>query len=154
MKNPEIKYHESEIEQVFQRLISDWNELTDFYNKEVKFDYDDPSERLAYIDIGDISRFIVEKKKSGKTENFEIFFENVEEIMVFGDDYAKNLIVVGLFEGIQNIGGSEIDYYRSFDKWLKNNSLKAWRDLIDFWEKDDWRKTFESEKILNKKSKK
>jgi len=96
LKKPEIKYHESEIEQVFQRLISDWNELTDFYNKEVKFDFDDPSERLAYMDIGDIFRFIVEKKKSGKIENFEIFFENVEEIMIFGDDYAKNLILVGI----------------------------------------------------------
>lgn len=151
MKKPEIKYHESEIEQVFQRLISDWNELTDFYNKEVKFDYEDPSERLAYIDIGDISRFIVEKKRSGQTENFDTFFENVEEIVILGDDYVKNLIVVGLFEGIQNIGGSEIDYYQSFDKWLKNNSLKAWRELIDSWEGTDWKKSNESQKILNKR---
>jgi len=61
---------------------------------------------------------------------------------------------LGLFEGIQNIGGSEIDYYRSFDKWLKNNSLKAWQDLIDLWESDDRRKTSESVKKLNKKNKK
>ncbi len=151
MKKPVIKYYESDIEKVFQKLISDWSELTEFYNKEVKFDYDDPNDRLAYIDIGDISRFIVEKKNSGQTEKFEHFFENVEEIMIHGEHYVQELIVIGLFEGIQNIGGSEIDYYRSFDKWLKNNSLKAWRELIDFWEKDDWRKTSESEKILNKK---
>lgn len=151
MKKPEIKYHESEIEQVFQRLISDWNELTDFYNKEVKFDYDDPNERLVYIDIGDISRFIVEKKRLGQTENFDTFFENVEEIMILGDDYVKNLIVVGLFEGIQNIGGSEIDYYQSFDKWLKSSSLKAWRDLIDSWEGTNWKKSNESQKLLNKR---
>ena len=71
--------------------------------------------------------------------------------MIHGEHYVQELIVIGLFEGIQNIGGSEIDYYRSFDKWLKNNSLKAWRELIDYWEKDDWRKTAESKKILNKK---
>ena len=151
MKTPEIKYYQSDIEKVFQKLISNWDELTDFYNSEVKFDYDDPDNRLAYVDIGDISRFIVDKKKSGDTENFEHFFENVEEIMIHGDQYVQELIVIGLFEGIQNIGGSEIDYYRSFDKWLKLNSLKAWGELIDFWEKDDWRKTPESEKILNKK---
>ena len=151
MKKPEIKYQESEIEQVFQKLISDWNELTDFYNTEVKFDYEDPSERLSYIDIGDISRFIVDKKKSEQTEKFKTFFENVEEIIIHGDHYVQELIVIGLFEGIQNVGGSEIDYYRSFDKWLKLNSLKAWRELIDFWEKDNWRKTLESEKILKKK---
>lgn len=151
MKKPEIKYYQSDIEKVFAKLISEWNELTEFYNTEVKFDYEDPENRLAYVDIGDISRFIVKKKKSGQTEKFEQFFENVEEIMVHGEHYVQELIVIGLFEGIQNIGGSEIDYYRSFDKWLKNNSLKAWRELIDFWEKDDWRKTTESEKLLNKK---
>tara|TARA_R110000796_G_scaffold88850_1_gene191734 strand:- start:3295 stop:3753 length:459 start_codon:yes stop_codon:yes gene_type:complete len=151
MKEPEIKYYKSDIEKVFQKLISDWSELTEFYNKEVKFDYDDPNDRLAYIDIGDISRFIVEKKKSEQTEKFQHFFENVEDIMIHGEHYVQELIVIGLFEGIQNVGGSEIDYYRSFDKWLKNKSLKAWRELIDFWEKNDWRKTSESEKILNKK---
>ncbi len=131
-------------------MISEGNELTEFYNTEVKFDYDDPNDRLAYIDIADISRFIVVKKKSGLTENFEQFFENVEEILIHGEHYVQELIVIGLFEGIQNIGGSEIEYCRSFDKWLRNNSLKAWRELIDFWEKDDWRKTAESGKIMNK----
>ena len=151
MNKTETKYHQSDIEKVFQKLISNWNELTDFYNSEVKFDYDDPNDRIAYVDIGDISRFIVEKKKAKQTDKFDIFFENVEEIMIYGEHYVQELIVIGLFEGIQNIGGSEIDYYRSFDKWLKPNSLKAWRELIDFWEKDDWKKTAESEKILNKK---
>ena len=151
MNKPETEYHQSDIEKVFLKLISNWNEVTDFYNTEVKFDYDDPNDRLAYVDIGDISRFIVEKKKAEQTEKFEIFFENAEEIMIYGEPYVQELIVIGLFEGIQNIGGSEIDYYRSFDKWLKPNSLKAWRELIDFWEKEDWKKTAESEKILNKK---
>ena len=53
---------------LFQKLIEDWDELTDFYNKEVKLDGEEPSERLAYIDIGAISRYIVDKKKSGQTE--------------------------------------------------------------------------------------
>jgi len=151
MQIPELKYYQSDLEKVFQKLISGWNELTEFYNTEIKFDYDNPSDRLAYIDIGDISKFIVEKKKSGQTENFEQFFENVEEIMNHGDHYVQELIVIGFFEGIQNIGGSEIDYYRSFDKWLKNKSLKSWRELIDYWEKKDWKKTADSEKIFNKK---
>ncbi len=147
MKELEIIYYKDDIEKVFQKLISDWVELTEFYNKEVKFDYDNPNDRLAYIDIGEIARFIVEKRKSGQTEKFEQFFANVEQIMTHGEHYIQELIVIGLFEGIQNIGGSEIDYYRSFDKWLKNKSLKAWRELIDFWEKDDWRKTAQSEEI-------
>jgi len=151
MKKPEINYQESDIEKVFQTLISGWNELTEFYHKEVKYDYDDPNSRLPYGDMGDIAMFIVDKKKSGQTNDFGQFFENAEEILKHGDDYVQNLMVVGLFEGIQNIGGREIDYYRSFDQWLKLNSLKAWRELIDFWEKNSWKKTTKSEKILNSK---
>jgi hypothetical protein len=150
MRKTEIKYQQSDIEKVFQKLISNWNELTDFYNSEIKIEYGNQNDRLNYMDIGEISRFIVEKKKAEQTETFQIFFENVEEIMIYGEHYVKELIVIGLFEGIQNIGGTEIDYYNSFDKWLKPNSLKAWRELIDFWENEDWKKTLESEKILNK----
>ncbi|MFK7971121.1 MAG: hypothetical protein AB8F95_12175 [Bacteroidia bacterium] len=135
MNKPESKYLESDIEVVFQKLILDWDELAGFYNKEVKYDYDEPSNRLPYIDIGDIARFIVKKKKAQRTEHFEVFFEHAEELLTHGDDYVQNLIVVGLFEGIQNIGGADIDYYHSFDKWLKPSSLKAWKELIDFWEK-------------------
>jgi hypothetical protein len=147
MKTPKIKYYHSDIEKVFQKLISNWNELTDFYNSEIKFDYEDPDDRLVYFDIGKISEFIVDKKKSGDTENFKNFFENVEDIMIHGELLVQELIIIGLFEGIQNIGGSEIDYYHSFDKWLKRNSLKAWGELIDFWEKDDWRKNYPQHRL-------
>jgi len=146
MKNPELKYRQSDIEKVFQKLISNWNELTNFYNKELKFDHGDLDNRLDYVDIGYISKFIVDKKKSGQTENFKQFFENAEEIMNHGDHYVQDLIVIGLFEGIQNIGGSEIDYYHSFDIWLKDTSLKAWKELIDFWENNDLVKTPKTEK--------
>ena len=146
-----FNYCESEIEDVFQKLISNWPELIDFYNLDVIFQYNVGEERINYSDIGDISNFIVEKKMSGETDHFDQFFDFVEEVLSQGDDYVQNLIVVGLFEGIQNIGGSKIDYYRSFDQWLKPNSLKAWRDLIDSWEGEDWKKTSESERIMNKK---
>lgn len=150
MKNKSIIYTQSDIEKTFQKLISNWEELTQFYDAEVRQVDESPEDRLAYIDIGGIARFVVDKTLAKQTEPFSVFFENVEEILVHGDAFVKNLVIVGLFEGIQNRGGKEIDYYRGFDKWLKNESLKAWRDLIDFWEKDDWRKTKESEKILNK----
>ncbi len=151
MKKSRIIYQESAIEQVFQKLISGWEELAGFYNKEVKTDDEDPAGRLAYVDIGDIARFIVNKKKSGQTESFETFFGNVEDVLKHGDQYVQELIVIGLFEGIQNIGGPQIHYYRSFDQWLKLNSLKAWRALIDSWEGTDWKKSDESQKIMNRR---
>ncbi len=153
MRKIEINYSEMDIEKVFQKLISRWDALTEFYHKEVNNEPNITSNRLDYLDIAHIARFIVEQKISGQTDNFEPFFEIVEELLIHGDQYVHELIVIGLFEGIQNVGSSEIDYYRSFDKWLKPKSLNAWRELIDFWEKDDWKKTTESEKILKKNKK-
>jgi len=150
MKKSPIKYQEGEVEDVFQKLISNWGELIKFYNTKVKFDYTNPKDRLAYLDIAEIAKFVLDKKKAEQTENFETFFENVEAILMDCDTYVKNLVVVGLFEGIQNVDSSKVGYYRSFDQWLKLNSLKEWRNSIDFWEGNSWKKTPESEKILNK----
>jgi hypothetical protein len=68
-----------------------------------------------------------------------LFFEKTEEILNHGDADVQNLIIVGLFEGIQNIGGGEIKYHSSFNKWLKPESKLMWDYLIDFWEGTDWR---------------
>ncbi len=114
-----------------------WEVFDPTYEKEVLSKYENAEVRLYYIDVGDIAQFIVEKKKAGDISKFNMFFENVEQILIYGDDYVKELIVIGLFEGIQNIGDDEIGYYKSFDHWLKLNSLKAWRGLIDDWEGKD-----------------
>lgn len=79
-------------------MVLGWHELTEFYNKEVKFNSDILKDRLDYIDIADISRFIVEQKKSGQTENVEQYSENFEEIMIHEDHHVQELIVIGLFE--------------------------------------------------------
>ncbi len=100
----------------------------------------DSSARLIYTDIGVIIRFIVEKYKTGQTENFPLIFTNIENILKSCDKQTKDLITVGLFEGIQNVGGTEIDYYYGFNKWLYTLSGEQWRAVIDFWEGTDWRK--------------
>ena len=93
--------------------------------------------RLTFPDIGNISRFIVWKFKFGDTSCFDKIFENAELILNEGSETTQNLIIVGLFEGIQNVGGwHKVDYYTGFDKWLKPKSKKAWDELIDFWEKE------------------
>ena len=130
MANQETIYTETTIENVFQKLISGWDELSNFYHKEIKVH---ESDRLAYIDMADIARFIVKKKKANETKHFSRFFENTEAILEQSDAYIQNLIVIGLFEGIQNIGGQEIAYKTSYNEWLGPKSLKEWRKLINFW---------------------
>lgn len=93
-------------------------------------------DRLPYIDIGNISRFIIQKFKFNDTSCFDTIFQYAELILDKRNKPAQNLIIVGLFEGIQNVGGwHQVDYYKGFDKWLKPKSKKAWDELIDFWEK-------------------
>jgi hypothetical protein len=91
-------------------------------------------ERLDYVDIGEIIRHIVEKKKRNNTSGLDEFFDRVETILVHGDGYTKDLIIIGLLEGIQNECGSEVNYYTGFNEWLKPETKKAWDEVIQFWE--------------------
>ena len=143
-----MQFVESNISAVFNHLVTGWEELADFYHEVVKGNSNEDEARMDYVDMADIARFIVEKKNAKDTKQFPAFFGRVEEVMQSGDEYTKELIEIGLFEGIQNVGGQEIDYYRSFDKWLKGESLQSWRAVIDYWEQSDWRKTDESEAVL------
>jgi len=99
------------------------------------------SNRLDYFEIAEIARFLVEKIKAGQTSFFNDFFNQVELILSNCESYVEDLIVVGLFEGIQNIGGKDIDYHQGFDKWLRPVSKQKWVNLIDSWEGPSWRNT-------------
>lgn len=150
MKKHPVKYQESSIELVFQKLISNWPELEEFYRTQVYFKYENPNDKLVYVDISDIARFVVEKYKTEDFSYFDVFFQNVEEIVLFGNASIQNFIQIGLFESIQNTCSAESGYQRFFDRWLRVNSLKSWRELIDYWEGDEWKKTIESQRILKK----
>lgn len=109
-----------------------------FYNF-LKTEYQDDEEKLLYVDIGQISSIIVADFKLGATAYFNIFFEKAEEILESCDSEVENLIVIGLFQDIQNIAGGEINYYSGFNDWLKPVSKSKWYSLIDFREGIDWR---------------
>ena len=114
-------------------------ELKNRWDEYIIMEYQgDLSDRLIYTDIGVIIRYIVEKYKAGQTESFPFIFTNIENILKSCDKQTKDLITVGLFEGIQNVGGTEIDYYYGFNKWLYTLSGAQWRAVIDFWEGTDW----------------
>src|SRR4030095_4717733 len=108
---------------VFDTLTSTSADLKNRWETYINSEYsnqDYKTDRLDYVDIGEICRFIVEKFKQQETNGFGIFFENVEMLIVNGDDNIKNLIIVGLLEGIQNNCGNEnVDYHNGFNYWLK-----------------------------------
>ena len=136
-----IQFTQNQVDKVFQTLVSVDTTLKEFFENYLQEEYkDDNTSRLNYFDITEIGRQIVDRLKDGLTQYFQLFFDKVEEILQSCDSEIENLIVVGLFEGIQNISGREINYYSGFDKWLKPISKSKWDNLIDFWEGQDWRK--------------
>ena len=130
-------------EKVFKTLTSVDEELKSYFDQYLQKEYkDDISARLDFCDIAEIARFIVDKLKDGKTELLEPFFANVENVLNDCDNRVENLIIVGLFESIQNICGTEIDYHYVFNSWLKKLSKTKWDELIDSWEGKEWRSKY------------
>lgn len=137
------RYTEENIKEVFGFIAQNCRELG--------WKEEDDGEFLTYVEAGGIGSKIAKSKLAGETSHFTRFFECVEEIVRNSDEHVRGVIAYGLFESIQNVGGKEIDYHRSFDRWLGTESLKLWREVIDYWEGKEWRETEESRKILSKK---
>lgn len=102
----------------------------------------DKTKQLDYIDIGVFASFIVDKLQAGQTEIFQLFFDKVETILDSCDANVNDLIVVGLFESIQNICGTKTDYHYVFNDWLAQLSKTKWDQLIDTWEGKEWRSKY------------
>ncbi len=121
-------------------LASADNELKEYFDNYISDEYKiDEVERLDYIDIGEIARFILTKFKAGKYETLKVLFDKVEILLIDCDTEIENLIVVGLFESLQNICGTETDYHYVFNPWLRPISKEKWDKLIDIWEGIEWR---------------
>jgi hypothetical protein len=132
-------------DRVLNELVSVDKELNNNFKSYLHNEYKaDKSKRLDYIDIGQIASFLVDKLKSQQTGFFQSFFDKVEIILESCDAAIENLIVVGLFESIQNICGTEIDYHYVFNSWLKKLSKTKWDDLIDSWEGKEWRSKYKN----------
>lgn len=136
-----INFNQGHIDKIFAALTSTDKELKEQFEKYLQDEYGgELSERLSYLDIAEVARFLVDKTKAGQTYFFQEFFNQVEIILSNCDRYVDDLLVFGLFEGIQNIGSEDIDYYLGFDRWLKPISKQKWNNLIDSWEGQDWRR--------------
>lgn len=116
------------------------NELKEYFDNYISEEYKtDEVERLDYMDIGEIARFILTKFKAKQYETLKVLFDKVETLLIECDSETENLIVIGLFESLQNICGTETDYHFVFNPWLRPISKEKWDKLIDSWEGIEWR---------------
>jgi hypothetical protein len=128
------------IDQAIEMLTSSSHGINSCWNAFIHEEYGNEyaENREDLIDIITIVDYIVGKFKEGKTDDFNNFFSAVEEIVENGDDASRELILVGLIEGLQNNCGLEnIDYHTTFNQWLKPKTQKIWDGLIYLWESSD-----------------
>lgn len=93
-------------------------------------------EPLYYIVLGDLARHIVERFRSGATEEFPAVFQVVERWHCLGDHYVQEAATIGLLEDIQNISLHARVDPTVFEKWLLPESRKCWAALNRYWDGD------------------
>ncbi len=109
---------------------------TSFIQDEYGNDYAENREDL--IDVITLVDYIVSKLKDGKTDEFKEFFLAIDKVLENGDDTARELMIVGIIEGLQNNCGLEnIEYHTTFNQWLMPRTQKIWDGLIYLWESND-----------------
>jgi hypothetical protein len=128
------------VDQAIELLTTSTHSISSCWNTFIQEEYNDdyPEKRDDLIDIITIVDYLVGKFKEDKTEDFKPFFEAVDQVLENGDESARELIVVGILEGLQNNCGLEnLNYHTGFNQWLKPRAQKIWDGLIYLWESND-----------------
>ncbi|NOU17627.1 MAG: hypothetical protein HOO91_08720 [Bacteroidales bacterium] len=136
----ETQENKINVDQAIELLISSSHGINSCWNAFINEEYGDnyAENRNDLVDIITMVDYIVGNLKEGKTFDFKVIFEVAEQILETGDDTARELIIVGLLEGLQNNCGLEnLDYHTGFDQWLKPKTKKTWDGLIYLWESND-----------------
>ena len=102
-----------------------WNEHLEYWGDEARGDY---------IDIAEFARFVVDCYANGRTERFPQIFEAVEALLKDGHPKVKELMTVGLLEGIQTVATHHEFGPDVFLNWLGPLSLESWFRISKAWE--------------------
>ena len=85
-----------------------------------------------YIGMAELGHYLVESYAAKTTQEFGPLFAAIERQLLAGDSELANLIVVGLFEVIQNVASHQPFGYEVFERWLGPESLVRWRDIDQY----------------------
>jgi hypothetical protein len=94
--------------------------------------------RLDYLDAGAFLRHMVVLQLAGERDEFPDIFGVIERFLVEGDDYVRNLGVIGYLEGFQmrTVTDSGIDPEVTFRPLLLPVSERWWQRINNFWAGD------------------
>jgi len=97
---------------------------------------DEPGDPPHYTALGDLARHLVERLRSGITEEFPAVFQVVERWHCEGDHYVREAATIGLLEGIQHSERHAGIDPGEFERWLLPESKKWWNKVDRFWDGD------------------
>lgn len=98
-------------------------------------DPDSPGGRLGYLDAGWVVGHLADRLVGGDTSEFDAAFELIERLVRDGDDYVRELGVIGYLEGLQmgTVTSRGLDP-EAFRPWMRPLSAKYWAAITRFWE--------------------
>lgn len=91
---------------------------------------------LNYLALAELARYIAQMFDRNKTETFPAFFALVERLILEGDPYVHNAIIVGLLEDLQNPSLHPRDGTKKPDDLIPYFGPEAkywWQKLYGFW---------------------
>jgi len=99
-------------------------------------DENSPAGRLGYVDAGDFIRHLVGLVLDGQVGELPAVFDVIERLAVDGDDYVRNLAVIGYLEGLQMRAVTDhgIDPERAFRPNFGPESNRAWDEINRSWD--------------------
>jgi hypothetical protein len=90
-------------------------------------------ERGDYNDISIVVHYLVDCYKQEQTDFFPELFNLVERCINEGDNQTRDLMIIGLLEGIQNVASWQSFGNGVFVQWLGPKSREAWKQLERLW---------------------
>ncbi|HEX9061059.1 MAG TPA: hypothetical protein VF941_12840 [Clostridia bacterium] len=95
--------------------------------------WDRTSETILYTDFSELARHLSSLVENNHFEEFPAIFEIVEQLVIEGDSFVQEAVVVGLIEDFQNNLLSKRYELSLIDRFLKTETKKYWVKVIQFW---------------------
>jgi hypothetical protein len=94
----------------------------------------DEPDRGAYNDAAVIAHHLVDSFERGELSELPAAFAVLERCLVEGDEWARDLTMIGVIEDIQNIASHRPFGPGVFVAWLGPASRAAWDEVNGWWE--------------------
>jgi hypothetical protein len=88
---------------------------------------------LLYIHAGALAAHLLALHRAGDREEFPAVGAAIERLHTDGDHSVRELMTIGVLEGIQNVWGNSGAQPDQFLPFLGPLSTTAWHDLNRFW---------------------